>query len=145
MHFANLNQITVKENWNLIKTDSLSISWAFSPPLPASAVWALRLLTLAGSYNFHRALKWNLELNSTFLLHLRVRHDHKRLKHSAECFCSSELNIAGRMNAQCLCDHSRDKNIPFEVIIGHVKVFQCQQEVVKGLARDFDQLVVVDN
>ncbi|KAF3836953.1 hypothetical protein F7725_004417 [Dissostichus mawsoni] len=28
---------------------------------------------------------------------------------------------------------------------GHVEVFQCEQEVVEGLDRDFDQLVVVDD
>lgn len=49
------------------------------------------------------------------------------------------------MNAQRLGEHSRDKNIPPEVVVGHVKVFQCEQEVVKGLDGDFDQLVVVDD
>lgn len=43
------------------------------------------------------------------------------------------------------CDPTRNKNIPFEVVVGHVEVFQCEQEIVEGLAGDFDQLVVVDN
>lgn len=34
---------------------------------------------------------------------------------------------------------------PPEVIVGHVKVFQREQEVVEGLNGDFDQLVVVDD
>lgn len=37
------------------------------------------------------------------------------------------------------------KSLPPEVVVGHVEVFQCEQEVVKGLDRDFDQLVVVDD
>lgn len=49
------------------------------------------------------------------------------------------------MNAQRLGEHNRDKNIPPEVVVGHVKVFQSEQEVVKGLDGDFDQLVVVDD
>lgn len=49
------------------------------------------------------------------------------------------------MNAQRLSDQNRHKNVPPEVIVGHVKVFQCEQEVIKGLGRDFDQLVVVDD
>lgn len=35
--------------------------------------------------------------------------------------------------------------LPPEVIVGHVEVFQCEQKVVEGLDRDFNQLVVVDN
>lgn len=35
--------------------------------------------------------------------------------------------------------------LPPEVIVGHVEVFQCEQEVVEGLDGDFNQLVVVDN
>lgn len=42
-------------------------------------------------------------------------------------------------------DQSRSQNIPFEVVIGHVQVFQREQEVVEGLGGDFDQLVVVDD
>lgn len=34
---------------------------------------------------------------------------------------------------------------PPEVVVGHVEVFQREQEVVKGLTGDFDQLVVVDD
>lgn len=34
---------------------------------------------------------------------------------------------------------------PPEVVVGHVKVLQREQEVVKGLTGDFDQLVVVDD
>lgn len=37
------------------------------------------------------------------------------------------------------------KGLPPEVIVRHVEVFQCEQEVIKGLDRDFDQLVVVDD
>lgn len=40
---------------------------------------------------------------------------------------------------------SAELSSPPEVVVGHVKVFQCEQEVVKGLSRDFDQLVVVDD
>ena len=39
----------------------------------------------------------------------------------------------------------QDQNLLPEVIVGHVEVFQCEQEVVKGLGGDFDQLVVVDD
>lgn len=39
----------------------------------------------------------------------------------------------------------QDRNLLPEVIVGHVEIFQCEQEVVKGLRRDFDQLVVVDD
>ena len=42
-------------------------------------------------------------------------------------------------------DYNRSKSLPPEVIVGHVEVFQCEQEVVEGLDRDFDQLVVVDD
>lgn len=34
---------------------------------------------------------------------------------------------------------------PPEVVVGHVEVFQREQEVIKGLSGDFDQLVVVDD
>lgn len=43
------------------------------------------------------------------------------------------------------CDPTRNKNKPFEVVVGHVEVFQREQEIVESLAGDFDQLVVVDN
>lgn len=46
---------------------------------------------------------------------------------------------------RCMGDHNREQSLPPEVIVGHVEIFQCKQEVVKGLDRDFDQLVVVDN
>lgn len=49
---------------------------------------------------------------------------------------------------ECLnvrCDPTRNKNILFEIVVGHVEVFQREQEIVEGLAGDFDQLVVVDN
>lgn len=57
------------------------------------------------------------------------------------------LNKAERRTL-CECtmrvsDHNR--GLPPEVIVGHVEVFQCEQEVVKGLGGDFDQLVVVDD
>lgn len=39
----------------------------------------------------------------------------------------------------------KTKSLPPQVIVGHVKVFQCEQEVIKGLCRYFDQLVVVDD
>ena len=39
----------------------------------------------------------------------------------------------------------QDQNLLPEVIVGHVEVFQCEQEVIKGLGGDFDQLVVVDD
>lgn len=40
---------------------------------------------------------------------------------------------------------SADQSSPPEVVVGHVQVFQCEQEVIKGLSRNFDQLVVVDD
>lgn len=43
------------------------------------------------------------------------------------------------------CFVSRLGRSPPEVIVGHVKVFQREQEVVEGLSGDFDQLVVVDD
>lgn len=43
------------------------------------------------------------------------------------------------------CFVSRLGRSPPEVIVGHVEVFQRQQEVVEGLDGDFDQLVVVDD
>lgn len=49
------------------------------------------------------------------------------------------------MNYKYLGDLNRCKSIPPEVIVGHVEVFQCEQEVIKGLGRDFNQLVVVDD
>lgn len=45
----------------------------------------------------------------------------------------------------CGVTSAERKNIPFEVVVGHVEVFQREQEIVKGLDRDLDQLVVVDN
>lgn len=42
-------------------------------------------------------------------------------------------------------DQNREQSLPPEVIVGHVEIFQCKQEVIKGLDRDFNQLVVVDN
>lgn len=44
-----------------------------------------------------------------------------------------------------MSDACRCKTLPPEVIVGHVKVFQCEQEVIKGLGRDFHQLVIVDD
>lgn len=38
-----------------------------------------------------------------------------------------------------------DQRSPPQVVVGHVQVFQREQEVVKGLGRDLDQLVVVDD
>lgn len=38
-----------------------------------------------------------------------------------------------------------DQRSPPQVVVGHVQVFQREQEVVEGLARDLDKLVVVDD
>ena len=49
------------------------------------------------------------------------------------------------MNARSMGENGGDKSAPPEVIVGHVEVFQCEQEVIEGLGGDFDQLVVVDD
>lgn len=56
-----------------------------------------------------------------------------------QCFYLTKQN-------RCLSVFSKEREVlPPEVIVGHVKVFQCEQEVIKGLCRNFDQLVVVDD
>lgn len=44
-----------------------------------------------------------------------------------------------------VADHSRGRSLPPEVVVRKVQILQCKQEVIEGLGRDFNQLVVVDD
>lgn len=90
---------------------------------------------------FPQRLQVKLRTELVFVLHLRGL---ELTRDSKVVWCvSSGWDIVECMKVQF--GRTGNKNVPFEVVVGHVEVFQREQEIVKGLDGDFDQLVVVDN